>query len=385
MSIQERKYTKKDGKVSKWYYASVWNPATKKPVLGKMREKRKEAVQDEARIITEVEKGKHNLMKQKSFGTVADMWLKAAVGQLAVCTHKVYKADYNRYIKGRFSQKDFNRITSVQIQQFVNDMNKKYSPETVNKSINILCNIFNFGINTLKLLPANENPMIGIKRSKVPYKKKVTWTDQQVSMFLCNEIVRDDYYYPMYCNSLMLGMRPGEVCGIAEDDLSIEKHEFNLNRAYNKFGVLSDMKNSGSRRSVYIPELLYKINEKQLLWKRKMKSYHPDFDNDFLFVTVTGCPVNPNYYSKNFQKTIKNYNDSVPEDQKLPVIPLYNLRHTFATNNYERGESDKVLSEIMGNKPKTFLQTYAHIRRSQKASALTDYENEIFKDFNKEL
>lgn len=40
------------------------------------------------------------------------------------------------------------------------------------------------------LLPANENPTIGIKRSKVPYKKKATWTDRQVFMFISNEIVR---------------------------------------------------------------------------------------------------------------------------------------------------------------------------------------------------
>lgn len=196
MIIQKREYVKKNVKVSKWYYASVWNQVTKKPVLEKMREKRK-----------------------------------AAVGQYANNTYKVYRADYNRYIKGRFAQKDFDRTLSVQLQKFVNDINEKYSPETVNKSINILCNIFNFGINTLKLLPANENPMIGIKRSKVPYKKKVTWTDRQVSMFIGNEMVRNEYYYPMYCNSLMLGMRPGEVCGIAEDDFSLEKHEFNLNRA----------------------------------------------------------------------------------------------------------------------------------------------------------
>lgn len=44
VSIQKREYTKKDSEVSKWYYASVWNPVTKKLVLGKMREKRKEAV-----------------------------------------------------------------------------------------------------------------------------------------------------------------------------------------------------------------------------------------------------------------------------------------------------------------------------------------------------
>ena len=37
-----------------------------------------------------------------------------------------------------------------------------------------------------------------------------------------------------------------------------------------------------------------------------------------------------------FRKALKEYNDQ--EAEPLPRIPLYNCRHSFATNNYERGE-----------------------------------------------
>ncbi len=76
----------------------------------------------------------------------------------------------------------------------------------------------------------------------------------------------------------------------------------------------------------------------------------------------------------------KRYNAN--HEESLPVITLYGCRHTFATTNYERGESDKVLSEIMGNTPATFLQKYAHIHGDRKQQSLDAFENIIFKSGN---
>ena len=86
--------------------------------------------------------------------------------------------------------------------------------------------------------------------------------------------------------------------------------------------------------------------------------------------------MNPNRYSMYFRKALKEFNNK--EVEPLPLIPLYKCRHSFATNNYERGGSDKVLSDIMGNSPKTFIQSYAHIRRRQSDKAVIEYVEKIF-------
>lgn len=190
-----------------------------------------------------------------------------------------------------FQASQIDHIEPMKIQELVNTMSEKYSPETVNKCINILSDIFQFAIQPLKALAAADNPMIGIKRLKVPYKKKVTWTDEQVAAFLNSPVVKANHYYPTFCVSLILGMRPGEVCGFCDDDLINQNHTIMVHRTIDKEGNVDDTKNTNSIRALYLPGVLY---------------------------------------------------------------------------------------DIIGNSPKTFLQTYAHIRRRQSDQAVIAYEEKIF-------
>lgn len=395
MSIQIDKYTsKKTGKTKTTYYARVWHPLLKKPIYGEKRETRKLAVKDESALIDTVEDDiknaeKDNIAQEKEkfiFHHVAMKWFKHSKSEYSGATYKVYLSNYNNYLKGIFGQEDIREITSDHILTFKemlldgkNEKKKQYAPETVNKYINILCDIFNFAVSPLKLIPANENPTLGIKRCKVLYKKKTTWTDEEVSNFLLSSEAKSSHYYPMFCVSLLLGPRPGEVCGFAEHDFSIKSHTLSINRGYSKYGELSDTKNKGSIREVYVPDTLYNILRQVLLQKKQIKLQYPEiFDNDFLFNTTKGKPVNPDYYSKTFSKVLECYNKS--HDYPLPIIPLYNCRHSFATNNYARGEQDKVLCSIMGNSVKTFLTNYVHIKGTQEQNVISGYEDAIFKE-----
>ncbi|MDD3185529.1 MAG: tyrosine-type recombinase/integrase [Anaerostipes sp.] len=377
MSIQKRTYKKKNGKVTTRYYANVWNPATLKSVTGKMRDKKKDAVQDEAQIIKEISKGKRHNQKKQTFDQVANLWLESTVNNYEPGTLQTYTYFYTRHIKEVLGTHQIDRISTIKIQGYINTLAKKYSPETVNKCINVMSLVLQFAINTLHLMTYTENPMLGIKRLNVPYTKKRTWTDEQIGMFLTSSTIKQHHYYPMFCVSLLLGVRPTECCGFADDDFIENEHILTLHRNYDRLGNIKDTKTKGSIRGLYLPGMLFDVVKKQTEKKMWLKSYHPDYQHDFLFYTIKGHPVSPNYYSKKFRKALKEYNENEPD--QLPMIPLYNLRHSFATNNYEHGESEKVLSDIMGNSPKTFLQTYAHIRSRQSTKAISDYEKSIFK------
>lgn len=220
--------------------------------------------------------------------------------------------------------------------------------------------------------------MIGIKRFRVPNVKCDTWTDDDIRLFINSKEAKSSHYYEMYCCSPLLGPRPGEVCGLSEDDFDLKHHIFTYNRGLDKYGNLTDLKNAQSHRPTYVPDVLYNLIKKKLIWKKEMKLMYTDkFRNNFLFNTEIGTPVTPNHYSRMFKRTLKRYNAN--HDQKLTDITLYECRHTFATTNLERGESDKLLSEIMGNSVKTFLQKYAHVRGKKEENTLEKYSNIIFK------
>lgn len=72
MSIQKRSWITKKG-VQYRYYACVWNPGTNKPIYGKQRKKRKEAVLDESQILKELASGSHSITDHKTFGKCADL------------------------------------------------------------------------------------------------------------------------------------------------------------------------------------------------------------------------------------------------------------------------------------------------------------------------
>lgn len=389
---QERK-SKKTGKIKRIYMASQWHPLLKKRVYGLARTNKKEAKQDDAALVLAIKKEvKEKKVKKKSeelFGAVADAWLNANKKTYADQTWKTYRDYLNRYIRPVFGDVKISDIESQHILNFKsslenghNSKKHKYGAETVNKNINVLCDVFNFAISPLKLIDGKDNPMIGIKRNKVPYVAKSTWSDEQISIFLTSREAKESPYYAMFCCQILLGPRPSETCGLAESDYDPDRQCFYMHRTLNKYGVLEDsMKNNNSFRAVYLPATLNHIVKQKLLWKKEMRLKYPDlFNNDFLFSTGIGTPVRPDHLYRMFTRVEKRYN--MNHIEKLPVITLYDCRHTFATTNYERGESDKVLSEIMGNTPATFLQKYAHIHMDRKQKSLDSFEGIIFKSGN---
>ena len=369
MSVITKTYTsKKTGKTKKTYCAAQWHPLLKRKVFGPRRSNKKDAKQDDAKLTlqikNEVKEEKVKKQSEEYFGKVADI--------LPVFEDVPISGIESRHIL------NFKKS----LENGNNPRKHKYGAETVNKNINILCDVFNFAVSPLKLIDGKDNPMIGIKRNKVAYVVKQTWSDEQISIFLSSMEAKASHYYAMFCCQILLGPRPSETCGLAESDYDPDRQCFYMHRTLNKYGVLEDnMKSSNSFRAVYIPDTLNKAVKKKLLWKKEMRLKYPDrFDNDFLFNTEIGTPVRPDHLYRMFTRTEKRYNAN--HNETLPVITLYDCRHTFATTNYERGESDKVLSEIMGNTPSTFLQKYAHIHGDRKQQSLDAFEDIIFKTGN---
>lgn len=388
MSIQEKSYnTKKSGRITK-YFASVWDAKQKKSHTGPLRISRKEAVKDEAELIQKLEEGIKIETKNKkmSLGQAADSWLDATEGYYANSTLKTYKRYYADYIKDIFEDRAVSSITSVHIQNYINVMKKKYGAETVNKCINILSNIFNYSIDTLKII--SQNPCCRVKRAKVVLPTKTTWTDEQCMYFLKLPEVRFSHFYGMFVLSLLTGARPGEVCGISETDLT-ESGELTLHRGLDNDLIVSDMKTSQSHRGLTLPDPIVKAVDRSLQWKKEMQEKYTDFaDNDFLFVNEEGNPIKPDAYSKAFRSILRRHNTKMENYSDthgklpnggliLPHISLYDCRHSFATNNLSNDERHEVVAQIMGNSVKTLLSRYAHVDTKMTSKTLENYSKHV--------
>lgn len=389
MSIQEKKYSsKKTGKTTIKFFANVYDVSTKQRFTGPVRLTRKEAVHDESEILKKMEDGIRIEKKNKkmTFDQAVTSWFEATEGHYANSTLKTYKRYYADYIKEIFEGKAVAGITSVHIQNYINIMKKKYGSETVNKCINILSNIFNYSIDTLKII--STNPCCRVKRAKVVLPTKTTWSDEQCMYFLKLPEVRFSRFYGMFVLSLLTGARPGEVCGIAETDLT-ETGELTLHRGLDNDLVVSDMKTSQSHRGLTLPEPIVKAVERSLQWKNEMQAKYPEFgNNDFLFVNEEGNPIKPDAYSKAFRSILRRHNTKMEKyldahnklptgGAVLPQIALYDCRHSFATNNLSNDERHEVIAQIMGNSVKTLLSRYAHVDTKMTSKTLENYSKHV--------
>ena len=73
-----------------------------------------------------------------------------------------------------------------------------------------------------------------------------------------------------------------------------------------------------------------------------------------MFAKADGSPINPDYFSQCFDRTVA----------KLPVprIRLHDLRHTHATLGLQAGVPAKIMSERLGHASVGFtLDVYTHV------------------------
>lgn len=86
-------------------------------------------------------------------------------------------------------------------------------------------------------------------------------------------------------------------------------------------------------------------------------------DQDLIFATPTGGPLNPNNVLRNLAVIIRRANAApdLVEASRLPKFHIHDLRHTHATHLLMDGWSVAIVSRRLGHaNPAITLQLYAH-------------------------
>ncbi len=127
-------------------------------------------------------------------------------------------------------------------------------------------------------------------------------------------------------------------------------------------------------------DLLKEHKKKQQL---EIENNKDVYNNDFLiFATPTGNYLSFSNVRKIFKKIIKNYNNSVAEEENstlLPDIRLHDMRHTFETRLFENGVAPKTVQSLLGHADiTTTLNIYTHVMKDKKDEAV-DTINHLFK------
>lgn len=218
------------------------------------------------------------------------------------------------------------------------------------------------------------NPADYVKAPTPEKKEVVVFTDDEMNLIF-GEIRETNLFIPVFI-SYMTGMRLGEVAGLQEDSVDLEKDCFVVRYTYKKVGkelILKDPKTKSSIRTVPMLPGTKPVIERYLFERKENKlrnrfSYH---ENNFFLKKENGEPVNPHYVSDYFKKTLIRLN--IGDNRSF-----HTLRHTHASWLLKQGVHPKIVSERLGHSNINItLNTYSHLLPNLQKEVISKLDSPI--------
>jgi len=265
-------------------------------------------------------------------------------------------------------------------------LEKGLSPRSVRYTHTVLKNALDQAVKWGKIY-RNPADLVDLPRQKKEEMKVLT--PDQAAKFM--EAVVLSPWKAFFSLMLASGMRPGEALGLKWADIDFKKKRVTVCRSLTRIGGggwnLQEPKTSRSRRTIPLPntvindleelkqerELEEIERKKKIKWNLKGKEKAEKYqDHGFVFAADNGEPMSDkNIFRRHFKPLL--------EENDLPNIRLYDLRHTCATLLLAAGENPKIVSERLGHANITLtLDTYSHVLPDMQQAAAEKLEALLF-------
>lgn len=248
------------------------------------------------------------------------------------------------------------------IQKLVSDLvnEKNLSPATIKRIFAVLHG-------ALKQAVYNEiifkNPAEQATLPKQNPKTIEVFSIEQQQRFLAS--AKESNLYAAFLVNLDSGLRRGELLALTWKDVDFENGIITVNKnivtTKNRKLNISEIKvqnstktKSGMRK---VP-----LTQRSLLVLKELKLKQQKL-SDIVFCSTIGTHIDPNNFSREFRKVIKNAG--------MNKFSPHVLRHTYATRLFESNVAAKTISELLGHSSITItLNIYTHVMPETKAEAV---------------
>lgn len=238
----------------------------------------------------------------------------------------------------KIMKKDLKMVKEKDISEYIQTLQKKDNPKTINHHLNVLTSFYNFLL-IEKLVKTN--PIQNVDRLKTIKKLPKVLTKEEIMKVLEVDLTSPYAYRDKAMLELMYssGLRISEL-------VSLKLYNIDLD-----MGTLRVMGKGSKERMVPIGEYalhylnLY-INEYRPLMNKK--------NVDDLFLNNRGQAIS----RQSFFKTIKK--QAIKRNIKTSFTP-HTLRHSFATHMLENGADLRSIQELLGHSDISTTQIYTHV------------------------
>ena len=289
-------------------------------------------------------------------------------------TRTGYENNIRLYIRPRLGGIPLNKLTTNDIQQFINWMRQDGRSEYRESrgeglsanTIRHCCGLCRRALEKAvaeKLIvrnPAEECKLPPARRMEMRLLSR-----EELQKLLIQ--AQAEGYYEVFLLELTTGLRVGELMALQWDDLNLNTGELRIERqVYQIKGelLIQPPKNKASIRTVILPPAVV----------TELKKYKQTVFSRWMFPSPKkgDAPIAPSVVSHRLAKILKHAG--------CKKVRFHDLRHVFATNALEHGMDVKTLSTVIGHvSSATTLNVYAHVTDDMQRQAAVRIDRGIGK------
>lgn len=291
-----------------------------------------------------------------TFKTFSEEWLRVHAPELKLSSIAKYSNILHSYLLPQFGERDICSISRNDVMSFSRELlisggvrEIGLSPKTVNSTLSVLKNVFEFVIRE-KCLKVADISDISVKQPQQPMRILSRLEQNRLSQFLCDN--------PSPCHlgillCLYTGLRIGEICALKWEDICIAEPYLFVHKTMQRIQVSENAtkktevviqapKSDCSIRKIPLPDEIL-----QFLSPAQAKG------QAFLLTGMVHSYIEP--------RSMENRFKAVTKECGISDVNFHALRHTFATRCVEIGFDIKSLSEILGHASVNItLNRYVH-------------------------
>lgn len=274
-----------------------------------------------------------------------------------------YETAYRlRILPYNISNKRVNQITLNDLQMYFNELQEKFSTNTIKKAYIQIHSCFKFAIIQGIL---NKNPCLGVTLQKEKKKEKYNVFSKQEQELILNTLNKKDIVDCLIYFTFFTGLRLGEVLALKWTDvkdkmLSVER-QYNRTVRTTDIGVsklsyeFKDLKTKNSKREIPIP------NKALAILEGIPKQYELIFSDE-------GNPIERKRPQRRMTALCKKLN--------LEHRSFHSIRHSYATRLFESDVAIKIVQSLMGHSDMaTTMDIYTHVMKDKKLEILDILDN----------
>ena len=309
---------------------------------------------------------KNNLLSNSniSFGDLFKQWIfNHKKVEVSDNTFGEYETAYRlRILPYNISNKRVNQITLNDLQMYFNELQEKFSTNTIKKAYIQIHSCFKFAIIQGIL---NKNPCLGVTLQKEKKKEKYNVFSKQEQELILNTLNKKDIVDCLIYFTFYTGLRLGEVLALKWTD--VKGKMLSVERQYNRTVRTTDI--GVSKLSYEFKELKTKNSKREIPLPDKVLELLDTLPKtcDLIF-NDEGKPIERKRPQRRITTLCKKLN--------LEHRSFHSIRHSYATRLFEMDVPIKTVQSLMGHSDMdTTMNIYTHVMQDKKMEIIDKLNN----------